>query len=219
MLELAIAMALFVGTHFLMSHPLRGPMVGALGEGGFMGVYSLVSLGTLVWAARAYGDAPVEQLWIPLFWVVVAGHVVMLLASILFIGSFLTKNPALAGMDGQLETIDKPAGVTRITRHPMMWAFGLWGLSHIAMIGQLSMVVFAGGITFLALVGAAAQDAKKRQTVGASWVRWTEMTSYFPLPKWPGVAPLLAGITTYALLVWLHPLIFGVTTRLWEFII
>ena len=32
----------FVGTHFLMSHPLRSPMVSALGERGFAGVYSLV---------------------------------------------------------------------------------------------------------------------------------------------------------------------------------
>ena len=46
---LALASAAFVGTHFLMSHPLRASMVGALGEKGFAGVYTLVSLATFGW--------------------------------------------------------------------------------------------------------------------------------------------------------------------------
>ncbi|MFX7922504.1 NnrU family protein, partial [Acinetobacter baumannii] len=48
---LALASASFVATHFLLSHPLRAPLVKALGAGGFMGVYSLVAFGTLGWMA------------------------------------------------------------------------------------------------------------------------------------------------------------------------
>ena len=55
LLNLIIASAAFVGTHFLMSHPLRAPMVKALGEKGFAGVYSLVSLAAIV-AGEAFGE-------------------------------------------------------------------------------------------------------------------------------------------------------------------
>ena len=37
----------FVGLHFLLSHPLRGPLVRAMGERPFQGLYSLVAIVTL----------------------------------------------------------------------------------------------------------------------------------------------------------------------------
>jgi uncharacterized membrane protein len=49
----------------LMSHPLRAGMVGALGEKGFAGVYTLVSfltLGLMIWATRRVGAGP-APLW------------------------------------------------------------------------------------------------------------------------------------------------------------
>ena len=62
MAELAIAVASFVLTHFILSHPLRAPLVAKLGERGFLGLYSLVAFATLIWAALAYRAAPIEQL-------------------------------------------------------------------------------------------------------------------------------------------------------------
>ena len=47
--SLIAASIAFVGTHFAMSHPLRAPMVGVLGAGGFMIAYSLVSAATMAW--------------------------------------------------------------------------------------------------------------------------------------------------------------------------
>ena len=55
---------LFVGLHFLLSHPLRAPLVRALGEGAFGGVYSLVALvtfGAMIWFYHAIGREP--QIW------------------------------------------------------------------------------------------------------------------------------------------------------------
>ncbi|MBV7257251.1 NnrU family protein [Pacificimonas sp. WHA3] len=219
MTELVIAMALFVGSHFLMSHPLRAPMVGALGEKGFLGVYSLVSLALLIWAALAYGGAPDQQLWFVYFWVVIAGHVLMLLASILYVGSVLKPNPALVGAQGSLAKISEPQGAMRITRHPMMWSFALWAIAHIAMNGTFSTLVFAGGIGFLALAGARAQDAKKARLIGAAWTAYAAKTSFWPRLRWPGLTPVIAGTVLYAVLVAAHPYVFGVTTRLWEFIL
>ena len=73
----------------------------------------------------------------------------------------------------------------------------------------------------LALIGAAAQDARRRLQFGAEWQRFTERTSYLPL------AALLAkrtrltsgeigwwriglGLGVFAVLLWLHPWLFAV---------
>ena len=213
---LVLAMALFVGTHFLMSHPLRRPMVGALGEKGFLGVYSLVSLILLFWAVRAYGDAVGIPLWVAPSWLVALGWLAMLFAAILFAGSVMAPNPALVQADGLLERVDEPRGVMRITRHPMMWSFAIWALVHIFVSGRSDTLVLAGGILILALVGAAAQDVKKRTLVGERWAAYTARTHYWPRPRWPGVVPLIAGLALYAVLVFIHPLIVSRPTGLLE---
>jgi uncharacterized membrane protein len=43
--EIAAALS-FLGTHFVLSHPLRAPIVKAIGEGAFLGLYSLVAFAT-----------------------------------------------------------------------------------------------------------------------------------------------------------------------------
>ncbi|HWU74486.1 MAG TPA: NnrU family protein, partial [Sphingomonas sp.] len=91
------AAAAFVGSHFLLSHPLRAPIVRAIGEMPFQAVYSLVALGTFGWLAVAFRAVPAET---P-FWAVgdglwIAVTLIMLPASVLFVGS-LRGNPALPG--------------------------------------------------------------------------------------------------------------------------
>mgnify|MGYP001449100173 FL=1 len=126
MAELAIAVALFVLTHFILSHPLRAPLVARLGEKGFLGLYSLVAAATLIWAVLAYRAALTQQLWVPPLWVLQAGGLLMLIACILFVGSFLAPNPAMVEAGRLLAKGTAPKGVMGITRHPMMWALGFW---------------------------------------------------------------------------------------------
>jgi len=58
------AAAAFVGTHFPLSHPLRKPIVGAVGNAAFLGIYSLVAAATISWLALAYRAAPAGMpLW------------------------------------------------------------------------------------------------------------------------------------------------------------
>ena len=42
--SLIAASVAFVGLHFLLSHPLRKPVVARTGERGFIGIYSLVAM-------------------------------------------------------------------------------------------------------------------------------------------------------------------------------
>lgn len=81
--SLVAATVAFVGMHFILSHPLRKPLVSAMGEGPFLGLYSLVAAGTLAWMVFAYRALPAT----PPLWDVGDGlwalaSVLMLLASI-----------------------------------------------------------------------------------------------------------------------------------------
>ena len=64
LVSLIAASVAFVGLHFAMSHPLRATMAGALGAGGFMIAYSLVSAATLAWMYFAFVATPAgAPLW------------------------------------------------------------------------------------------------------------------------------------------------------------
>ena len=196
----------FVGMHFLLSHPLRAPLVRGIGEGAFRGIYSLVALvtfGAMVWFYRAIGREPPlwnvgEAGWI-------AGTIVMWLASILFAGSFI-RNPALVGASGPKSG---PTGVFRITRHPMMWSFALWAAVHLMILGMPKALVFDGTIIILALVGAVAQDSKKAGQMGEDWHDWTAQTAFIPFTgglAWPGTAAAVGGTILFFVATWLHPI-------------
>ena len=69
---LVLSSIAFVGTHFLLSHPLRRPLVRTMGERPFQGLYSLVSLitfGLMIYFYRVIGREPVECcFWPPTVW-------------------------------------------------------------------------------------------------------------------------------------------------------
>jgi uncharacterized membrane protein len=185
MQPLIIAALAFVGTHFLLSHPVRAPLVRTMGERGFAALYSLVALATFIWLVVAYRGAPATApLWPAgdVLWAIVTA--VMLVASILFMGS-LIRNPALpnpgAPKSGSSVRVPPEAkGVFAVTRHPMMWAFALWGFCHIAVWPTLANIVLSAAIIILALGGASLQDRKKERLQPETWPGWEARTSYWP---------------------------------------
>ena len=206
---LALASVAFVGTHFLMSHPLRSPMVTALGEKGFAGVYSLVSLLTFGWMIWAYPAASAEApapLWEAGRWGFVIATLLMWLGSVLFMGS-LRRNPAFPRPGKPIERIDEPRGVFSITRHPMMWGFALWGATHAIVNPSQASLILSFAIAFLALVGAALQDSKKQRLLGDVWRDWRSKTSFIPygrgLKSADGFA-LVAGTALWLVASWAH---------------
>ena len=196
----------FVGTHFAMSHPLRAPMVKALGAGGFQGAYTVVSFATLAWVYFAFTAAPPADLpgsgdagWI-------AATIITLPAMILLAGS-LVGNPALPTPMAEAQARAEPKGVMRVTRHPMMWGIGLWAASHIILFWSIRTMVTALAMGILALVGAKLQDAKKEALMGESWAEWERKTSY--LPRWGqlfsvGAVPLVAGTVLWLAGSYIH---------------
>ena len=213
--SLALATLAFVGTHLLMSHPLRPGLVARLGERGFLGVYSLVSFATLGWmilAWRAGTDS--DPLWIaPLAWWPFASGI-MLVASVLLAGSF-ARNPAFPHPGARPRDIPPPRGVFAITRHPMNWSFMLWALVHLSLSGSLRNVIVAGGILILALIGSLGQDRKKARLLGETWRGWMAKTSFVPFgallagkAPWRNAAPspgaLVGGVLLWAVVTSYH---------------
>ena len=206
---LAMASAAFVGTHFLMSHPLRAPMVSALGEKGFSGAYSLISLLLFGWMIWAYPEASAEvpqPLWDAGRWGFAIATTLMWLGSVLFMGS-LRRNPAFPRPGKTIDKIDEPRGVYSITRHPMMWGFTLWAAVHVIVNPTPASLILCGAIALLALVGAALQDAKKEMLLGDVWRDWKSKTSFLPygrgLRSADGFA-LLTGTALWLAASWAH---------------
>lgn len=214
LVSLIAASIAFVGTHFAMSHPLRAPMVRLLGDGGFMIAYSLVSAATMAWMYFAFVATPAgaplwggygDDVWI-------AASIITLLALVLFAGS-LIGNPALPAPGAEKAALQAPSGVFKVTRHPMMWGFGLWAFAHLIAAPTLRTVVVALAIGVLALVGARLQDRKKELLMGDAWRQWEANTSY-----WPrlgrifsvGIVPWIGGIAIWLGATWWHTMDAGV---------
>ena len=204
-LGLFLSSIAFVGTHFLLSHPLRGPLVRGMGPGPFRILYTVVALvtfGAMIHYYRVIGREP--PLWDigDAGWI--AATLLMWLGAILFAGSFV-HNPALPGAK---PASGPPAGVFRITRHPMMWSFAIWAGVHLAVIGMPKALVFDGAIILLAIGGSAAQDSKKRRLT-EDWHDWTAQTGFVPFSRGvanPGLVAFTGGTLLFFAATWLHPL-------------
>lgn len=219
-----VAAAAFLGSHFALSHPLRQPLVGALGPAGFQGLYSLVALVCFGWLVFAYRAAPLT----PPLWPVggalwAAATVVMLLASILLLGS-LIRNPAFPGADPRAAAA---RGVFAVTRHPMMWSIALWGLCHIAVFPVAKNVVLCGAMIVLALAGSALQDWKKARAQPDVWPAWQAKTSYLPFAAIAagrarfggfGLHALLGGLVVWLAATWAHIPLAGLPAGVWRWL-
>ncbi|MGL5839710.1 MAG: NnrU family protein [Sphingorhabdus sp.] len=209
---LVTASALFVGSHFLLSHPARIWLVSRLGEKSFLGFYSLVALALFGWMIWTFRNAPSgPTYWAPTDTIWIVASILTLLASILFVGS-LQRNPAFPDPDGDVVhslAARVPTGVFRVTRHPMMWGFTFWGLSHILVAPRMDVFIFVGSIVFLALFGAFGQDRRKEAALGDAWAKWERQTSFLPrLTQLIKIEPrnLLIGVVFWLVATWAHNL-------------
>lgn len=218
---LALGLVLFVGGHLALSHPpLRRVLIARLGEGGFLGGYSLVAAAGLLLLAQGWRDAEFIALWPP----VEAARgfaLITAVAGFAVIGMALRPdNPTLTGSRVEPERWI-PTGAFAITRHPMMWGIALWAIGHIAINGDLASLVLFGGLLTLALVGAAHSDARRARADPVGFSALAMRTSFWPFAAlaqgrarmtmtridWLG---LVAGGAGAGVVIALHGLLFGV---------
>jgi uncharacterized membrane protein len=217
--QLLLATLVFLGTHFVPSTPLRGALIGALGQRVYLGIYSLVAAATIAWMSWAYAKAPFQPLWqVP--GLKVLALVVMPFALILLAGGVMTRNPTAVMQEAAFKANEPARGVIRVTRHPIMWGILLWAAVHVLARGDLASLVFFGGFLFLAALGTVLMDARKAAALGADWKRFAAVTSNVPFGAiasgrnrfrfeeigWKRVG---VGLALYVVLLAAHPYLFG----------
>lgn len=222
---IGIAGLLFLGTHFgLSSTSLRGKLVARLGERGYLGIYSLLALVTLVYLIWLYGELPrYDYFWLPSPDLYLVPKIIMPVALILAVGGFMVPNPTNVGAEKLLTEPaegDLARGVTRITRHPFQWGVVLWSLSHLIANGDSISVVFFATFLLLSGIGTVLIDRKKATQLGGDWVAYRDQTSNLPFAAiiagrnrlvlgelW---LPIIVGLALHVALFWGHAWVAGV---------
>lgn len=188
MLILVVGLALFLGIHSvrIVAPAWRERMYARLGENGWKGLYSLVSLIGFVLIIWGYGLARLDPIVIysPPVWM---RHITLVLMMPVFV--FL----AAAYIPGRIKTTLK---------HPMLVAVKLWAVAHLLANGTLADVVLFGAFLVWAVVD---RISVKRRPQAA------DVPGLPPAPA-NDVIALVVGATLYVVfLLFLHQWLFGVS--------
>lgn len=222
--EFAIALTLFFAGHVIPTRPgLRARLAAVLGERGFTLAYGLVSTALLAWLIIAAGRAPTVMLWDFAPWRAWVALTVMPWVCLLVALGVGAPNPlSFGGAHAERFDAHHP-GVAGAARHPLLWALALWAFAHLLANGDLAHVILFGLFGAFALGGMVMIDGRKRRSMGAAaWAAAARATSAWPLQAWlsgrwrprPAKAPLgriALGLGLYGVLLWLHPLVIGVS--------
>jgi uncharacterized membrane protein len=196
--EILLLWAAFTATHLGLASVRVEPRLRAkLGDGPFLGLYSLVALAIfipLVWIHLSNRHAGA---W---FWQVEVGPVVrallyvgMALGLVLAVGGLLRPSPA-AVAPGKAEV----AGVYRVTRHPFVLGLALIWALHLVPNASSADVAFFGGFLAFSLAGAWHQDARKLHAPPPGFAQFHAATAFVPFTR----ASALRGLREIPPLVW-----------------
>lgn len=226
MTALVAAAAVFLGIHLLISGTrVRDALTGAIGQGPYMGLFSLASVAALVWLGFAYAAArgPNDAVYwsaTPLTKWIQLG--LTLVAFLMIVPGLATPNPTSVRQEGQLEKPDAAKGILRITRHPFLWGVAIWAAGHLMVKGDAASLVLFGSLGALAILGTPSIDAKRKRALGAKWDAFAAQTSAVPFAAILqgrqkldlaeiGWWRLAMGVIVWGALVFAHPIMFGVS--------
>lgn len=222
MTSLVLACLLFLVSHLVVSpSPLRPWLIGRMGQGAYLGLYSVVSLVALVWMGYAYGQAPFVPVWQPPPGMAHMALILVPLAFVLLVLSVATPNPT-AGPTGKALTEGRATGIIAVTRHPMMWAFTLWAVAHLLANGDLASILLFGTVLVVAQAGMVLLDRRKAREAPEGFARLAAATSRLPFValvqgrartslREIGLVRILIGLGLAAAMLAAHPWLFGVS--------
>jgi uncharacterized membrane protein len=215
-LEFVVAYGVFLLSHSLpVRPPLRPWLQARLGASGFTLAYSAMSLAVLAWLIVAAGRAPHVTLWDWAPWQVHVPLTVMAPVCLILALSIGRPNPFSFG--GASKDMFDPArpGIVRWSRHPLLLALALWAAAHVVPNGELAHVILFGTFAVFAALGGRLIDRRKRREMGAEWHQLRAAVKAAPLLSGRvaggGFARLAVGMVLYAMLLWVHPVLFGVS--------
>lgn len=189
MLVLILGLTLFLGTHSvrIVAEPWRQRQIERLGEYGWKGIYTLVSIAGLVLIVWGYGMTRLEEavyLWTPPTWTRHLAALLALPALVLVAAAYLPGNRIKARL-----------------HHPMILGVKLWAFAHLIANGRLGDLVLFGALLVWAVL---AFRAARRRDLAAAVV-------YPPGSTGRDLAVVAVGVLAwYAFARWLHLPLVGV---------
>ncbi|TCO71649.1 putative membrane protein [Rhodovulum euryhalinum] len=221
--ELSLAFAAFLASHAIPARPaVKARLHRALGRRGYLAAYVTLSLAMLTWLIVAAGRAPFVpllpwgawQAWVP--------NLVMPLACLLIAYGTAVPNPLSFGGAGNARFDPERPGIAGVTRHPLLWALGLWSAAHAVANPDLAHVLLFGGFAGFAALGTRIIDRRNRRLSGmAEWQRLAARTSNLPFAamiagRWrprgrPSPVRALLALALWGALVWGHTPVIGVS--------
>ena len=219
--SLTAACLFFLGMHWVISgSPLRTPIVNLLGEPLFKGLFSLSIFVAIGWMAYAYAHAPYLETWGTASQLKPVSLLLMLIAFLLLTTGALDQNPTTLGLVPPDQVTAR--GMVRITRNAGLFGFGLWGLAHLIVNGDLASHWLYGTFAFQGLIAPLNMERKYRARYGEAWNQFAHQTSYLPfvailagrnrlviseLNLWAA----LTGVGLFGLTLYFHQNWFGVS--------
>ena len=187
MAQFFISLVAFLVLHIVPSQAgIRNNLVTRYGEKQYRIAYSLLSIALISWVIFATRKAPFIALWSPEPWQYTFSINLMPWSFIFLFAALGAANPLSVALTAKSFDPVNP-GIVAITRHPVLWGFGLWGIAHIPSNGDLVSLVFFGGMALFAFVGMKRLETKKRIEL--------EEKEYDKLIQTTSVIPFIAILT------------------------
>jgi len=186
---LIVGIIIFLGLHLIrvIAPGLRQSMIDRLGENGWKGVYSVLSILSLILLIYGFGQARqvTSVLYTPPVWMAHIAVTLMLIALVCLVASLL------------------PAGRIAVkTKHPMVLSVKIWAFAHLLANGETSSVLlFAAFLAWGVILRIA---LKRRERAGELTLRPFVSGKY-------DLYAVVIGVVVWALITFkLHELLIGV---------
>lgn len=174
---------MFFGAHFFSAlfRGSRAAVIGKLGENGYKGVYSVVSLIGFVLIIVGWSDASVHGLYYPPPFMRHIAYLLMLFSIILLVAAYA------------------PAGkIAHTVKHPMLAGVKLWAFAHLLVNGEVRSVILFGAFLAFAVIDRIAVKRRDAPVRAAG-------------PAMNDAIVIVIGLIAYAaILFYLHRFIAGV---------
>lgn len=185
---LILGLVLFLGVHSVrvLGEDGRNALRARLGEGGYKGLYTLVSLAgfaLIVWGYGAARQAPV-QLWVPPVWTRHLAALLTIPAFVLLVAAYVPGNSIKARL-----------------HHPMVLGIKTWAFAHLLANGMLAQALLFG--SFLVWAALSFRAARQRDRLA--------QVVYAPGRLGPTLVTVAVGLVAWAAFAfWAHGALIGV---------
>ena len=188
MTALVIGLVIFLGVHSVrvFAEPLRTDLRTRLGENGYKGLYTLLSLAGFVLIVWGFGQARAQPvaLWAPMAWARHLASLLMLVSFVFLAAAYVPRN-----------------GIKAKLHHPMTLGVKTWALAHLLANNTLAEALLFGGFLVWSVLVFRAARARDRAAG----------TVYPPGTLAGTLTAVAAGAVAWAVFAfWAHGFLIGV---------